>query len=205
VLLVGSDVAAPGGKTRVPRLVPGARGCSDASRPSFAHSRPSVTPPKDGPTFRLLRHAVARRPDAAGRSAAHIAPYGSSRPRWPTCLPPRTPPASFTQRSARPRLSLTLARRGWADFGAGRPGSRCGPLGVWAFTAPEHRDAGPPPAALSVRRPATCSALAATICVARAGMLPWSDPVSWADGGRPPIGRRHCPGGSRVIRARVGR
>lgn len=64
-------------------------------------------------------------------------------------------------------------------FGATAPGLT-GPLGVWAFTAPEHRAAAS--AGDSVGSPAgDVFALAATICVALAGVLPWSDPVGWAD------------------------
>ncbi len=64
-------------------------------------------------------------------------------------------------------------------YGATAPGLT-GPLGVWAFTPPEHRAAaaaGESPASPS----ADVFALAATICVALAGVLPWSDPVNWAD------------------------
>jgi hypothetical protein len=64
-------------------------------------------------------------------------------------------------------------------FGATAPGLT-GPLGVWAFTAPEHRAAAA--AGESTGSPAgDVFALAATVCVALAGVLPWSDPVSWAD------------------------
>lgn len=64
-------------------------------------------------------------------------------------------------------------------FGATAPGLT-GPLGVWAFTAPEHRAAAA--AGHSTGSPAgDVFALAATVCVALAGVLPWSDPVSWAD------------------------
>ena len=64
-------------------------------------------------------------------------------------------------------------------FGATAPGLT-GPLGVWAFTAPEHRAAAA--AGESTGSAAgDVFALAATVCVALAGVLPWSDPVSWAD------------------------
>lgn len=71
-------------------------------------------------------------------------------------------------------------------FGATAPGLDAA-LGVWAFTPPEHR------AAAAAGRPVGSPAadvfgLAATICVARAGMLPWSDPVSWADAAGLPAG-----------------
>jgi serine/threonine protein kinase len=64
-------------------------------------------------------------------------------------------------------------------FGALAPGLET-PLGVWAFTAPEHRAAAATGGIVGTPA-ADVFGLAATICVARAGMLPWSDPVSWAD------------------------
>jgi hypothetical protein len=66
-----------------------------------------------------------------------------------------------------------------AGFGATAPGLT-GPLGVWAFTAPEHRGAAA--GGRQVGTPAgDVFALAATLCVALAGVLPWSDPTTWAD------------------------
>jgi len=64
-------------------------------------------------------------------------------------------------------------------FGATAPGLT-GPLNVWAFTAPEHRAAAADGAEVGTPA-ADVFALAATICVAFAGILPWSDPTSWAD------------------------
>lgn len=73
------------------------------------------------------------------------------------------------------------------------------PLGVWAFTAPEHREAAA--AGGIVGSPAAdVFGLAATVCVARAGMLPWSDPVSWADAAGLPSGGS-LPEWVEVIRA----
>jgi hypothetical protein len=70
-------------------------------------------------------------------------------------------------------------------FGALAPGLET-PLGVWAFTAPEHRGAAANGGIVGT--PASdVFGLAATICVARAGMLPWSDPVSWADAAGLPV------------------
>ena len=64
-------------------------------------------------------------------------------------------------------------------FGATAPGL-ARPLGLWAFTAPEHRASAADGA--SVGSPAgDVFALAATICVALSGVLPWSDPMTWAD------------------------
>jgi hypothetical protein len=73
-----------------------------------------------------------------------------------------------------------------AGFGTTAPGLT-GPLGVWAFTAPEHRAA-----AAAGQQVGTASgdvfALAATLCVALAGVLPWSDPTTWADAADLPDG-----------------
>lgn len=83
-------------------------------------------------------------------------------------------------------------------FGATAPGLT-GSLGVWAFTAPEHRVAAA--AGDVVGSPAgDVFALAATICVALAGVLPWSDPVSWADAADVPSGP-DAPGWASAIRA----
>src|SRR5262249_50466271 len=72
-------------------------------------------------------------------------------------------------------------------FGATAPGLT-GPLGVWAFTAPEHRAAAA--AGEIVASPAAdVFGLAATVCVALAGVLPWSDPTGWADEADLPAGR----------------
>jgi hypothetical protein len=59
--------------------------------------------------------------------------------------------------------------------------------GLWAFTSPEHRQA-----ALD-GEPATSAggdvfALAATVCVALIGAVPWSEPVTWADEAGLPAG-----------------
>jgi hypothetical protein len=71
-------------------------------------------------------------------------------------------------------------------FGALAPGFES-PLGVWAFTPPEHRGAAANGGIVGSPA-ADVFGLAATICVARAGMLPWSDPVSWADAAGLPDG-----------------
>jgi hypothetical protein len=71
-------------------------------------------------------------------------------------------------------------------FGATAPGL-AGPLGVWAFTAPEHRGAAA--SGSEVGTPAAdVFGLAATICVVLAGALPWSDPTTWADSAGLPSG-----------------
>ena len=71
-------------------------------------------------------------------------------------------------------------------FGATAPGLS-GPGTVWAFTAPEHRSAAA--SGGEVGTPAgDVFALAATICVALAGILPWSDPTTWADAADVPNG-----------------
>jgi hypothetical protein len=82
-----------------------------------------------------------------------------------------------------------LLDRGWArlgGFGASAPGLDA-PLGVWAFTAPEHRQAAAGGAVVGSPA-ADVFGLAATMCVARAGSLPWSDPVSWAEAAGLPTG-----------------
>ena len=74
-----------------------------------------------------------------------------------------------------------------AGFGAAAPGLT-GPLGVWAFTAPEHRAAAA--AGNQVGSPAgDVFALAATLCVALSGVLPWADPETWADAADLPSGQ----------------
>jgi hypothetical protein len=71
-------------------------------------------------------------------------------------------------------------------FGATAPGLS-GPGTIWAFTAPEHRSAAA--SGSEVGTPAgDVFALAATICVALAGVLPWSDPTTWADAAAVPSG-----------------
>ncbi|HEY7176950.1 MAG TPA: hypothetical protein VH442_18720, partial [Micromonosporaceae bacterium] len=72
-------------------------------------------------------------------------------------------------------------------FGAMAPGLDV-PLGVWAFTPPEHRAAATNGGVVGSPA-ADVFGLAATICVARAGMLPWSDPVGWAEAARLPVSR----------------
>jgi hypothetical protein len=84
--------------------------------------------------------------------------------------------------------TILLVRDGvrLGGFGATAPGLT-GPLGLWAFTAPEHRAAAA--AGEMVGSPAgDVFSLAATMCVALAGVLPWSDPVSWADTADVPAG-----------------
>ena len=112
LLLVGSDVAAPGGRRE---FLAWSQALADVGRvaPSspiagFGHTtRGGPTSP---PTSRR------RSPTGCGWAVRrHIAPCGSSRPRWPMYSPPRTPPESFMRRSARPRFSLMRAGRGWAD------------------------------------------------------------------------------------------
>lgn len=71
-------------------------------------------------------------------------------------------------------------------FGTHAPGL-AGPLGLWAFTAPEHRV--PAAAGEVVGSPAgDVFALAATVCVALSGVIPWSDPSTWADEAELPTG-----------------
>jgi serine/threonine protein kinase len=85
-----------------------------------------------------------------------------------------------------------------AGFGVTAP-ALTGPIGVWAFTAPEHRAA-----AATGRQVGTPSAdvfaLAATMCVALAGVLPWSDPTTWADAADLPDGSK-APLWVQVLRA----
>jgi hypothetical protein len=71
-------------------------------------------------------------------------------------------------------------------FGVTAPGLAASP-GLWAFTSPEHRQA-----ALD-GEPATSAggdvfALAATMCVALIGAVPWSQPATWADEAGLPTG-----------------
>lgn len=83
-------------------------------------------------------------------------------------------------------------------FGATAP-TLAGPLGVWAFTAPEHRASAA--AGNEVASPAAdVFALAATLCVALAGALPWSDPITWADAASLPS-TPDAPGWVTTIRA----
>ncbi len=85
-----------------------------------------------------------------------------------------------------------------AGFGATAP-TLSGPLGVWAFTAPEHRVTAA--AGSEISSPAAdVFALAATMCVAIAGALPWSDPTTWADAARLPSGP-DAPDWVKAIRA----
>ena len=73
-------------------------------------------------------------------------------------------------------------------FGATAPGLTCRST-LWAFTAPEHRSAAV--SGDEVGSPAAdVFALAATICVALAGVLPWSDPTTWADIAEVPKGKK---------------
>ena len=82
-------------------------------------------------------------------------------------------------------------------FGVTAPGLT-GPLGVWAFTPPEHRKGaaeGSPTASAA----GDVFALAATLCVALAGTLPWSDPTTWAQAAGVPDGKR-APAWATVLR-----
>jgi hypothetical protein len=195
VLLVGSDVAGPGGRREflawsqaladVGRVAPTALiagfGHTAEGRPYFASyvtpslaDRMRLTGPLSHRAVRVIATAVA---DAL--AAAHATGIVHA----------AVSPATILIDAGRARLG---------GFGAAAPGLDA-PLGVWAFTAPEHRDAAA--AGGLVGTPASdVFGLAATICVARAGMLPWSDPVSWADAAGLPSGAS-IPGWVEVIRA----
>jgi hypothetical protein len=195
VLLVGSDVAAPGGRREflawsqaladVGRVAPTALiagfGHTAEGRPYFASyvtpslaDRMRLTGPPPHRAVRVIATAVADVLAAAHATGiVHAA----------------VSPATILIDAGRARLG---------GFGAAAPGLDA-PLGVWSFTAPEHRDAAA--AGGLVGTPASdVFGLAATICVARAGMLPWSDPVSWADAAGLPSGAS-IPGWVEVIRA----
>jgi len=96
--------------------------------------------------------------------------------------------------------TILLAQGGarLGGFGVTAPGLT-GPLGIWAFTPPEHRRA-----ATAGERAASPEgdvfALAATLCVALAGVLPWSDPATWADAAGVPSGRK-APAWAQSLRA----
>jgi hypothetical protein len=195
VLLVGSDVAAPGGRREflawsqaladVGRVAPTALiagfGHTPEGRPYFASyvtpslaDRMRLTGP---PPYRAVRVIATGVADVL--AAAHATGIVHA----------AVSPATILIDAGRARLG---------GFGAAAPGLDA-PLGVWAFTAPEHRDAAA--AGGLVGTPASdVFSLAATICVARAGMLPWSDPVSWADAAGLPSGAS-IPGWVEVIRA----
>ncbi len=195
VLLVGSDVAAPGGRREflawsqaladVGRVAPTALiagfGHTAEGRPYFASyvtpslaDRMRLTGPPPHRAVRVIATGVADVLAAAHATGiVHAA----------------VSPATILIDAGRARLG---------GFGAAAPGLDA-PLGVWAFTAPEHRHAAA--AGGLVGTPASdVFSLAATICVARAGMLPWSDPVSWADAAGLPSGAS-IPGWVEVIRA----
>ncbi len=76
-------------------------------------------------------------------------------------------------------------------FGATAP-CLSAPLGLWAMTPPEHRSA-----ALAGEYAASVAGdvfgLAATMCVALAGALPWADPAGWADAAGLPRGSSMVP------------
>jgi serine/threonine protein kinase len=195
VLLVGCDAAAPGGRREflawgqaladVGLVAPAARvvgfGHTPDGRPFFASA---VTPsladgmrqvgPPPHSKVRVIATAVA---DVLAAAHANGIVHAA------------VSPATILIDAGQSRLG---------GFGAAAPGLDA-PLGVWAFTAPEHREVAA--AGGIVGTPAgDVFSLAATICVARAGMLPWSDPVSWADAAGLPSGGR-LPGWVEVIRA----
>ncbi len=195
VLLVGSDVAAPGGRREflawsqaladVGRVAPSSRiagfGHTTEGRPYFAAyvtpslaDRMRLTGPPPHRAVRVIATAVADVLAAAHATGiVHAA----------------VSPATILIDAGQTRLG---------GFGAAAPGLDA-PLGVWAFTAPEHRDAAAAGGIVGTTASDVFS-LAATICVARAGMLPWSDPVSWADAAGLPSGAG-IPGWVEVIRA----
>jgi hypothetical protein len=195
VLLIGSDTAGPGGRREflawgqaladVGRVAPSARvagfGHTPDGRPFFASyvtpslaDRMRLAGPPPHRAVRVIATAVA---DVLAASHATGIVHGA------------VSPATIL-------IDAGLARLG--GFGAAAPGLDA-PLGVWAFTAPEHRESAA--AGGIVGTPAgDVFSLAATICVARAGMLPWSDPISWADAAGLPSGRRR-PGWVEVTRA----
>jgi hypothetical protein len=195
VLLVGSDVAAPGGRREflawsraladVGRVAPSSHiagfGHTTEGRPYFAAyvtpslaDRMRLTGPPPHRAVRVIATAVADVLAAAHATGiVHAA----------------VSPATILIDAGQARLG---------GFGAAAPGLDA-PLGVWAFTAPEHRDAAAAGGIVGTTASDVFS-LAATICVARAGMLPWSDPVSWADAAGLPSGAG-VPGWVEVIRA----
>jgi hypothetical protein len=195
VLLVGSDVAAPGGRREflawsqaladVGRVAPSSHiagfGHTTEGRPYFASyvtpslaDRMRLAGPPPHRAVRVIATAVADVLAAAHATGiVHAA----------------VSPATILIDAGQARLG---------GFGAAAPGLDA-PLGVWAFTAPEHRDAAAAGGIVGTTASDVFS-LAATICVARAGMLPWSDPVSWADAAGLPSGAG-IPGWVEVIRA----
>ncbi len=195
VLLVGSDVAAPGGRREflawcqaladVGRVAPSSHiagfGHTTEGRPYFASyvtpslaDRMRLAGPPPHRAVRVIATAVADVLAAAHATGiVHAA----------------VSPATILVDAGQARLG---------GFGAAAPGLDA-PLGVWAFTAPEHRDAAAAGGIVGTTASDVFS-LAASICVARAGMLPWSDPVSWADAAGLPSGAG-IPGWVEVIRA----
>jgi hypothetical protein len=195
VLLVGSEIAAPGGRReflawsravadvgRVAATAPVAGfGHTTEGRPYFA----SYVAPSLADRMRL----AGPPPHRAVRAIATVVADVLAAAHATGIIHAAVSPATILIDAGQARLG---------GFGAAAPGLDA-PLGVWAFTAPEHRDAAA--AGGIVGTPASdVFSLAATICVARAGMLPWSDPVSWADAAGLPSGEG-TPGWVEVIRA----
>jgi|GEM_PF-6502003 len=195
VLLVGSAIAAPGGRREflawsqaladVGRVAPAAPvagfGHTAEGRPYFASyvtpslaDRMRLAGPPPRRAVRIIAAAVA---DVL--AAAHATGI----------IHAAVSPATILIDGSQARLG---------GFGAAAP-SLDAPLGVWAFTAPEHRNAAAAGGIVGTAASDMFS-LAATICVARAGMLPWSDPVSWADAAGLPSGEG-IAGWVEVIRA----
>lgn len=195
VLLVGADVAAPGGRREflawsqaladVGRVAPSAHiagfGHTTEGRPYFA----SYVTPSLADRMRLAGPLPHRAVRVIATAVADVLAAAHATGIVHAAVSPAT-------------ILIDAGQARLGGFGAAAPGLDA-PLGVWAFTAPEHRDAAAAGGIVGTTASDVFS-LAATICVARAGMLPWSDPVSWADAAGLPSGAG-IPGWVEVIRA----
>jgi eukaryotic-like serine/threonine-protein kinase len=187
VLLVGAERFRPGQQSEhaswteslagVAAVAPAAPVVGVGATPSGHPYLACVVEPSMADIMRLAGPPVPDRVRGIGAAAADVLAAAHSYGLTHGAICPATVMVG-TETPERTRLG---------GFGVTAPGLAA-PIGLWAFTPPEHRHS-----ALDGETAASAGgdvfSLAATLCAALAGSVPWSPPVTWADEAELPRGQ----------------